>query len=252
MDLLLIKALGLPAQQAGFYAAAQNLTLMPGIFGQAISAVVLSVLTRLATQRDFETFRYMARQSLNAGLCLLPVAGVVAGGATEITTACFGHAFQSASDVLPILFMGAVAQVIFGLLISILTAGGHAALTALLVGPLSFAALGGHLWSIPLWGSPGAAWTTALTLLAGTSGAYVAALNLLRVRLDFPSVALAASLSGIGWWVVIHVPPDPLWRLPAVLISSVLLTAIFAWHQSLISKSMLSRWRQAVQREPQT
>ena len=252
MDLLLIKALELPAQQAGFYAAAQNLALLPGLFGQAISAVVLSVLTRLASQRDFETFRNMARQSLNAGLCLLPVAGVVAGGATEITTVCFGQAFHSASDVLPILFMGAVAQVLFGLLISILTAGGHAALTALLVGPLLFAALGGHLWSIPLWGSPGAAWTTALTLLVGMSGAYVASLNLLHVRLDFPSVALAVSLGGIGWWVVIHVPPDPLWRLSGVLVCSVLLTTIFAWYESLISRSMFSVWRQALQREPQT
>jgi O-antigen/teichoic acid export membrane protein len=250
MDLLLIKALGLPAQQAGFYAAAQNLALMPGIFGQAISAVVLSVLTRLASERDFETFRNMAQQSLTAGLCLLPVAGVVAGGATEITTLCFGQPFQSASNVLPALFMGAVAQVMFGLMTSVLTAGGHAALTALLAGTLLFTALGSHLWSIPLWGPLGAAWTTALTLLAGTTVAYVAALNLLHVKLSFVSLALATSLGAIGWWAVIHVPTDPLSRLSGVIFLSVLLTAIFAWHGSLIDKSMLSFWRLAWQRDP--
>ena len=40
MDLFLIKMLGTSVEEAGFYAAAQNLTILPGIFGQAVSAVV--------------------------------------------------------------------------------------------------------------------------------------------------------------------------------------------------------------------
>ena len=248
MDLLLIKMLGTSGQQAGFYAAAQNLALMPGIFGQAISAVVLSVLTRLATQKDLETFRKMAQQSIIAGLCLIPVAGVVAGGAPEIATVCFGQAFQSASIFLPILFFGAVTQVVFGLFMAILTASGHAVLTALLSSPLLLIALIGHLWSIPLWGPIGAAWTTTFTLGAGAIGCYIAVRKLLHVRLCLTSVVFATILAIIGWWATINVPSDPLWRVPGIMLFSILLTGIFAWHESLVSKDMLSAWRLCWQR----
>lgn len=251
MDLFIIKILGWPIEQVGFYAAAQNLALLPGIFGQAISGVVLSVLTRLANPKDLKTFQRMAQQSLMAALCLIPVAGVVAGGATEIATVCFGQAFQSAANFLPILFAGAVAQVIFGLLMAVLTAGGHAALTAWLTGPLLFIALGGHLWSIPHWGPLGAAWTTGLSLLGGAIVAYIASRKLLHVKLCFVSLAVAITLGIIGWWAIIHVPADPLWRVLGIMLFSALLTAGFAWHESLISKSMFSAWRQVWQREPQ-
>jgi O-antigen/teichoic acid export membrane protein len=251
MDLFIIKTLGWPAQQAGFYAAAQNLALMPGIFGQAISAVVLSTLTRINADKQMVIFRKVAQQSLHAGLCLVPIIGVVAGGATEIAILCFGATFQSAATFLPLLFMGAVAQVVFSLIMATLTAGGHAGLTALLAAPLVFIALAGHLWSIPLWGPLGAAWTTALTMLVGAVGAYVAMRRLLFVRLCFASLVRAVTLSVIGWVAIINTPPDPLWRLSGIGVFSIILVALLAWQESLISRSIFSTWRQGWQGEQQ-
>ncbi|HEX2055821.1 MAG TPA: oligosaccharide flippase family protein, partial [Nitrospiraceae bacterium] len=76
MDLVLLKMLGMPIEQAGLYAAAQNLAVLPGIFGQAISAVVLSELTRASVNKQTTMFVRTAEQSLVACLCLVPVAGL--------------------------------------------------------------------------------------------------------------------------------------------------------------------------------
>ena len=251
MDLFLIKMLGWPAHQAGFYSAAQNLALLPGLFAQAISAVLLSTLTRINANKQMVLFRQVAQQSLTAGLCLVPVIGLVAGGATEIATLCFGAAFQPAATFLPILFLGAVAQVLFSLAMATLTAGGYGRLTALLAAPLVFIALGGHFWSIPLWGPLGAAWTTAFTMVGGAVGAYVAMRRLLLVRLRIVSLARAVGLSVIGWVTIINTPSDPLWRLSGIAVCSVFLVAILARKESLISKNIFSTWRRGWRGEQQ-
>ena len=249
MDLFLIKALGWPAHQAGFYSAAQNLALMPGIFAQAISAVLLSTLTRINADKQMLIFRKVAQQSLTASLCLVPIIGLVAGGATEIATLCFGATFQPAATYLPLLFLGAVAQVLFSLIMATLTAGGHARLTAILAAPLVFIALMGHLWSIPLWGPRAAAWTTALTMVVGAAGAYVAMRRLLLVRLCFASLVRAVTLAVIGWVAIINLPQDPLWRLSGMAVCSVFLVAILAWKESLISWNIFRTWRHGWQGE---
>jgi O-antigen/teichoic acid export membrane protein len=245
MDLLLIKILGWPAEQAGFYAAAQNLALIPGLFGQAISGVLLSTLTRISAGKDVEMFSKITQQSMTASLCLVPVAGVVAGGAADIAAACFGITFEPAADFLPLLFLAATAQVFFGLLMAPLIARGRANMTAVIAGPLVFIAAAGHLWAIPIWGPVGAAWTTAITMLVGAGAAYVTVQKLFLARLSFSSLVRAVTLGCIGWAAMVNTPPDPLWRLICITSLSLFLAAMFARQESLISMNIFSAWRHA-------
>ena len=67
--------------------------------------------------------------------------------------------------------------------------------------PLVLLAIGGHLWSIPVWGPLGAAWTTSGTMLVGASTGYFAARFLGSVQLRFGSLARALLLCALGFGV---------------------------------------------------
>src|SRR3990170_7088408 len=72
LDLVLLKALGGTAKQAGIYAAAQNIAFIPAIFGFSFSPLLLSTLGRL--QRAGEDYRakQISRNALRAVIGLLP------------------------------------------------------------------------------------------------------------------------------------------------------------------------------------
>ena len=74
MDLFVLKALGASAAQAGVYGAAQNLSVVPGIFALSFAPLLLATLTRLLRDGHEEHARAMARDSLRLVLllCRLP------------------------------------------------------------------------------------------------------------------------------------------------------------------------------------
>lgn len=248
MDLFLIKMLGMPVEQAGFYAAAQNLSILPGIFGQAVSAVVLSTLTRMKLQGQMAIFRRTAEQSLQVSLSLLPVAGLVGGAATGIVMLCFGPAFKGAAAFVFLLMAGAVAQAFVGMLMAILIASGHMHRTMVIASPLVLLALGGHLWSIPIWGPLGAAWTTSGTLLVGATVGYVVVRRFCSVRLGFPSLVRALFLGVLGWGIATIGPTGSVWMLVGLPSVAVLLVALYGWREGLMNLESFNAMRQVGRR----
>src|SRR5262249_2644962 len=79
VDLFALKALGGTAAQAGFYGAAQNLSLMPGIFALSFSPLLLSSLSRLLRDGNDSLAREMSRNAMRGVIALLPFAGMTAG-----------------------------------------------------------------------------------------------------------------------------------------------------------------------------
>jgi len=247
MDLFLIKTLGLSAAEAGFYAAAQNLTILPGIFGQAVSAVILSALTRMKMEGQMAIFRRTAEQSLQASLGLLPLAGLIAGAASGIAVLCFGPVFEGAAPFVSILMIGAVAQVLIGMLMAILIADGYIYWTVALASPLVLLAIGGHLWSIPEWGPIGAAWTTSGTMFVGALAGYIAVRSLCAVRLRVGSVVPALLLAGLGFGLSTLGPAGTTWLLIGLPVIGVLLVAIYGWWAGLLTRgNLIDSWHHKV------
>jgi O-antigen/teichoic acid export membrane protein len=239
MDLFLIKTLGMPIGEAGLYAAAQNLAVLPGIFGQAVSAVVLSELTRTRLIGHSTLFERTAEGSLHACLYLVPVTGLVAGAAPGIVVLCFGSAFEAAGPVVSLLMVGAVAQVFIGMLMAILTAGGHVRWTMGLVSPLVVIALGGHLYAIPVWGPLGAAWTTSIVLILGASAGYVAIHHLFAIRLQFNCLARALLLGGLAWAIGIAGPGGAAWLLLGLPAIAIVLTILYGRLEGVMNAGSL-------------
>jgi O-antigen/teichoic acid export membrane protein len=168
LDLLALKALGGSPEQAGFYGAAQNLALLPGLLSLSISPVLLSVLGRALRSGSMEPVKDLARDALRAVILVFPVAGLIAGSASEIIDLVFGPRFAPAAGLLAPLVFGSSAMLMISVASVILTAGDRPVWALVLSAPLVPLALLGHLAAIPALGPLGAA---LVTLAASVLGA---------------------------------------------------------------------------------
>ena len=171
MDLFMLKILGGTATQAGIYSAAQSLSLLPGLFSWTFSSLLLATLSRQIAEGQRERAREIARDAMRVAAWLIPVAAIIAGAAPEIVGVVFGSAFMLAGPLLSLLIVGAVANVMLVVSLTIMIADGRLGRTVAFTAPLVPLALVSHLILIPRMGEQGAALVTVGVSLLGASAA---------------------------------------------------------------------------------
>lgn len=219
LDLFALKALGGTAAQAGFYGAAQNLALLPGIFAVSYSPLLLSTLTRTLRDGRLDEAREMGRKSLRVVLWMLPFAGMAAGIASEIVRLIFGSHFLPAAPLLSVLIFGALGLVMLSVTTSILIAVGKPGWTLGLMGPLIPIAVVGHLLLIPRFGAVGAACVSAFVAGLGGLASVAAVYRLWRILPPAATLWRSLLIGGVAYvfCALWHTPH--LWlllKLPAV------------------------------------
>jgi O-antigen/teichoic acid export membrane protein len=214
LDLLMVKALGGMAA-AGFYGAAQNLTLVPvGLLNVSLSPPLLATLTQMLRQGQSKAAQAMAGQAMRLVLCLLPFAGMAAGAAPEIIGLVYGSLFLPAEMLVALLIFAALALMMISVTTVILTAAGRPGWTFALTGPLVPLAFGAHLLLVPRFGPVGAATATtalawlgaSLTMLAvyWRCGVTPAPSTILRTTLTtFIAYALSSAWHVSGPWLIV-------------------------------------------------
>ncbi len=181
MDLFMLKILGGTVTQAGIYSAAQSLSLLPGLFSWTFSSLLLATLSRQLADRQGEQAKELARDAMRVTFWLVPVAAIIAGSAPEIVRVVFGSVFAPAGPLLALLIVGAIANVMLMVSLTIMTAAGLPARTVMFTAPLVPLALGGHLLLIPRLGEQGAALVTVGVSLFGASAAVASVYALWKV-----------------------------------------------------------------------
>lgn len=167
MGLVMLKTLGGTIEQVGLYGAAQNLSIIPGLFGLSLSPLLLSTVSRLLSEGKIDLAKEMGRGALRLVLGLMPFGALVAGAAPEIVTWVFGSSFESAAPILAILIVGAIAFVMVSIAAVIATASGvpryalHVSMVLLFSGVVANFAL------IPSFGASGAAAATTICQVVG-------------------------------------------------------------------------------------
>ncbi|MGH9945055.1 MAG: lipopolysaccharide biosynthesis protein [Pyrinomonadaceae bacterium] len=81
LDLFALKALSGTVEDAGFYGAAQNLSILPGLFALSFSPLLISALARAG---DPQLGRTLARDALRFAVLLVPLGALFAGASWEI------------------------------------------------------------------------------------------------------------------------------------------------------------------------
>ena len=178
LDLLTLKTLGGTAAQSGIYGAAQNLSMVAGIFAFSFSPLLLSTLSRSLRAGATQDAAQIGRNAMRLVILLLPFAGLMAGAAPEVVTLIYGSEFAPGAPILAVLGFGSLAMMMISVATAILTAAGKPHWTIALVGPMLPLAVIGFLLLIPRLGGIGA---SLVTTLVATLGALVTVLAVHRI-----------------------------------------------------------------------
>jgi len=217
VDLFCLMALTGSSALAGFYGAAQNLSLAPGMFALSFSPLLLSTLTRTVRSDGEAVARPVAVEALRVAVGLVPFAAMAAGASGEITVLLLGESFLPAAPLFAVLVFGALGLVWLSVGAAVLTAAGKPWWTVAIAGPLVALALAGHLVLIPRYGALGAAAvSTGLALLGGIA-AFGAVHRVWSIVPPRAAVLRAAALAGGAWALASLLPEDDLYDRLATL-----------------------------------
>jgi len=248
LDLFALKVLGGTAVQAGIYSAAQNLTRLPNIFVKSFSPLLLATLSRMLRAGESHPAREMGRNAMRAVIGLLPLAGMIAGAASEIIGLIFGLPYLPAAPLLALLIFGALALVMISVSTAILTAAGKPGWSFALAGPLLPLAIAGHLLLIPRLGAMGASLVTTLVAVLGALAAVLVVYHTWRILPPTATLWRSTLLCGLAYALAILWPTHGLLvlvKLPVIgLIVGLLFLLLgeFSAGEIALARSML-RWQ---------
>ena len=107
LGLLLLVPLGGTVAAAGVYGAADSLLRIRRTFGQSLTPLLLSTLSRMRRDDQEEAASRLSRTALRLVLWTAPAMAAIAGAAAPIMAWLFGSAFTDGGAVLAVLIAGA-------------------------------------------------------------------------------------------------------------------------------------------------
>jgi O-antigen/teichoic acid export membrane protein len=228
IDLFALTALGLPTSEAGYFAAAQNLSIVPGLFAVSFTPLLLSTLSTMRRDGEHEHARVMSRDALRLVCGMLPFAALVAGASAEIVQLLFGSRFAPTGPILEWLIFGKVAGAMISVVFVLLIALERPALSVALAAPMLAAAIAGHVLLIPRFGAIGAAWVTTVLEGAGALAALTAVYAVSRVRLPMRTVARTVLIGVAAWLAAALWPASELWLVAKLTLIACGIVAAYA------------------------
>jgi O-antigen/teichoic acid export membrane protein len=257
LGLIMLKTFGGTAQEVGIYGAAQNLSILPGIFSMAFGPLLFSTLSRMLSAGEADQAKSMGRATMRMVLGLLPIAAMVSGAASEIVTLFFGRPFEPAAPLFALLIWGAVAFVMISVLMTIVTAACPPRLTLMLSAPLVLLAIAGYWLMIPTFGAFGAASVTALCSWLGAVAsvwvvyrlwAIVPPMGTLTrsVLAGVLAYAIAVLWPAPGFWVLVKLP-----IISVIILLTYLVLREFSAGEIALARSFL-RWSTVPVETPKT
>jgi O-antigen/teichoic acid export membrane protein len=249
-DLVLLKGMGGTEGQAGLYAAAQNLSLVPTMLVAAVAPLVLSSVAEMNTAHGRKAAQALARDSLRVAILLAPFAALAAGAAPAIVGFIYGPAFFDSGLILRVLLLAALGLLPVHIFTAVLTVAGRPRIVLYLGAAMMTAALVGHWLLIPRFGPVGAAWVTASVACAAGCAVLV-----LMARLWSVAPPLATFVRGSVTAPLAYLAPI-VWRVDGAWVLVQLLVLILALGLALVAmgelrpgeraslRSLLSRRRQ--------
>jgi O-antigen/teichoic acid export membrane protein len=206
VDLFALTTLGLPTREAGYYAAAQNLSIIPALFAVSFTPLLLSTLSRMLREGEREDARILSRDAMRLPLGMLPFAAMVSGASHELVVLIYGADFAPAGPILSWLIFGKVAAVMISICFIILVTGDRAGLSTVLAAPMLALALAGHFLFVPRFGSIGAAWVTTTLEIAGALAGALMVYRLRGVRPPKATVMRTIVVAGAAWLLAVLWP----------------------------------------------
>jgi O-antigen/teichoic acid export membrane protein len=162
-----LKMLGASAREAGWYAAAQNFGIAPGIFAVSFAPLLLGALSTAVRAGNREQGRPLVRNALRLVFGILPFVAFGAGTAPEVIHLIYGTGYEPAARLAIPLLGSAMGMAIVSVAGAILAAADEARRIVRLVWPVTVAALVALAVVVPRYGAMGAAVVIGVASLTG-------------------------------------------------------------------------------------
>lgn len=228
LDIFALRLLGGTMESVAAYGVAQNLALMPGLFGGAFVPALIAGLSSRLAGGDADSARQLGGQALRAAFLFLPLVLIAAGAAPALIDLLFGPSWAAAAPLFAVLVAGAAGTLVMGLCGGMLIAAGRFRWTIALAAPLLLIALAGHLLVVPRAGAIGAAAVTSGTALLGAAASCAAVWRLLAHPVPLASLGRALVFGGAAGWAARSLPAMGM-ALPFVLVLLIGAVAIALW-----------------------
>jgi len=199
LDLFFVKGLSRIPEAAGFYGAAQNLTIVPALFMASLSPLLLSKLTHLCSQGKKASAREMIRKSIRLTFSLLPFVGMASGAATDVVLMIYGQSYLPASRILAILIFASLGVSMIVISSSALISADRPELTFYLIIPIVVLAFGAHFELVPRFGTIGAASVTTGLSWLGTCCYMFAVYRVWGVRLPVSTILRSITICVLAY-----------------------------------------------------
>ena len=174
LGLLAIQAAGRPPAETGFYAAAQNFAIAPGLMALSFSPLLLAELTRLRLRGDARGERQLIAISLRLVSWMLPLIVIGAVSSREVVALVYGPGFEEAARLAWPLLAAAFGMLLVSVATSVLIALDRARLAAVCVVPAVVPTIVALAMSVPEHGAWAAANVTAAVVAAAAAASVVA------------------------------------------------------------------------------
>jgi O-antigen/teichoic acid export membrane protein len=228
LDLFALTTLGLPTSEAGYYGAAQNLSVIPGLFAVSFTPLLLSTLSRMFRDGEHDHARSLSRDAMRLPIGMLPFAALASAASDEIVLLIFGASFAPAGPVLAWLIFGKVAAVMISISFIILVVGDRPGVSTVVATPMLVLALVGHFLFVPRFGAIGAAWvTTSLEITGALAGVFIVC-RLRHVWPPLSTVMRTMIVAGAAWLVAWLWPASGLLLVAKLGVISIGITAAYA------------------------
>ena len=162
-----LKMLGASAREAGWYAAAQNFGIAPGIFAVSFAPLLITALATAVRGGNLAPGRPLVRNSLRLVFGILPFVAFGAGAAPEIIRLIYGAGYEPAARLAIPLLGSAMGMAIVSVAGALLAAADEARRIVRLVWPVTVAALVVLVIVVPRYGAMGAAIVIGVASLTG-------------------------------------------------------------------------------------
>lgn len=227
VDLFTIKVVAHSKATAGFYVAAQNVSIIPLLGLGAMAQVVLPSVSRLVSGGEYKRAAGPVSGALRQLLMvLLPATALIVGSAPGVLRLLFGAAYLPATNTLRVMATSYMAVTVFALLASVLNGAGRVWTACYLAAAGVAVTLVLCIALVPHFGMVSAAASVGGGALVATVGAAVAVLRLVPARVGPLTFLRTIGASGAVLalaWVRVPVAALPLWWLALALVYGLLL-----------------------------
>lgn len=200
-DILMVQALS-GAKATGLYGAAQNVTIIAGIFGMSYAGVLMTTVSRCRASPALVSAA--ADDALRVCLRLAPPAALGAALSPDLARLAFGPQFVGAGAIMGVLALAALGLIWISVATAVLAGAGHGRLVLAVTGWVLPVAILGHLLLVPGFGGLGAATCTALVAAAAAVAAWGGVRRRIGLSAPWPSIlrnfALGALVLAAATW----------------------------------------------------